>query len=603
MYTKMLQAKEKSIRMVPAEHKGQKRIKILFAYDRGIINKVRRIDGARWSQSMRCWHLPYRDDYHSYLAYYFPDKLQDVTKTVPVSREKSKAFVNTAETKSKVKNDTAVVSNELRLYQDVMRLRKLSPLTQETYGGFFRKFLAYFNGQDINEFGYHKIYDYIKQECANLGEAQKKQLIASVKFYYERVLGRDKMYFHLKQSNKIQKVPTHIGFVTMKKLLQGIVSPSDRLLLFMSYHLNFSPRQLCNIEVAESDSLFNHQLLKHNITTRRYFEQLLEEHLDKHTAQQWIFEENGNKTGPAGIKRKVYSLLQHYKPEEVYRQYFTNMLAQTVYSENTKRNYHSALMHFIREVNYRHPATLGNEDIRSFLLKSTERTEHYQNSLINVLVFYYGDVLGRKIPSNYLMRPKKGHFLPDIFTREEIGAMLVQCTNLKHKLLLALTYSAGLRRSEVQNLMPDHINVRKGTIFIKAGKGRKDRYTVFPANLKTLYNDYIEEYHPQKYLFEGEKEGSRYSGTSMSEVLKKVAKGAGIRRRVYTHMLRHSFATHLLEDGTDVRYVQELLGHESIKTTQRYTHVTSYALREVKSPMERIHIREKKETYNRGSPG
>jgi len=158
-------------------------------------------------------------------------------------------------------------------------------------------------------------------------------------------------------------------------------------------------------------------------------------------------------------------------------------------------------------------------------------------------------------------------------------------TNLKHKCILMLIYSAGLRRSELLNLLPTDIDSARMVIRINGAKGKKDRISLLSDNLLQLLRQYYKEYHPKKYLFEG-KSGGKYSASSVENILKKSARKAGITKVVTLHMLRHSFATHLLEQGTDLRYIQELLGHESSKTTEIYTHVSKKAIDKIKNPID-----------------
>ena len=200
------------------------------------------------------------------------------------------------------------------------------------------------------------------------------------------------------------------------------------------------------------------------------------------------------------------------------------------------------------------------------------------------------------------MRPHVGKRLPDILDKDEVLAIFHQLDNKKHKLLISLMYAAGLRRSEVQKLAIRDISIKTGEIFVREGKGQKDRVTVVSQKLKGLLALYLKEYTPKKYLFEGEKPGEMYSFSSMSNVLKAAARSAGIQRRVHLHMLRHSFATHSLEQGMDIRYVQELLGHSDLKTTERYTHLTTIALRKLKSPFDFLEIEENGSTFKDDLP-
>jgi site-specific recombinase XerD len=208
--------------------------------------------------------------------------------------------------------------------------------------------------------------------------------------------------------------------------------------------------------------------------------------------------------------------------------------------------------------------------------------------MINALHFFFEKVYHRTIPAQYAIRPRKEYSLPEVFTPDEVTRIFNQADNIKHKLLLSVIYSAGIRRSEVQRLKPGDIDIKRKMIFIKASKGRKDRYSIISPSLAGLLEQYIEQYKPKIYLFEGNKPGEKYSFTSMTEVLKNAAHAAGIRRRAHLHMLRHSFATHLIEAGTDIRYIQQLLGHNNLKTTERYTHVSNKALTLIKNPLDNL---------------
>jgi len=254
-------------------------------------------------------------------------------------------------------------------------------------------------------------------------------------------------------------------------------------------------------------------------------------------------------------------------------------------------------MFFLQSAGYKHPVQISNEKIKEVLLKTRTRSEAFQNNLISAIRFFYRTIYGRDIPGQYLVRPRPAHRLPDVLDRDEVVEIYSQFQNIKHKLLLALIYSAGLRRSEVRELRVCDINTKSGQLRVNEGKGCKDRITVFSLRLKGLLEEYLKEIKPKVYLFEGERPGEKYSFTSMSLVLKHAAKGAGIQRRVHLHMLMHSFATHFLEEWTDIRYLQELLGHSDLKTTQRYTHLTNITRLKLKSPFDGLDIEEKAITF------
>ena len=186
-----------------------------------------------------------------------------------------------------------------------------------------------------------------------------------------------------------------------------------------------------------------------------------------------------------------------------------------------------------------------------------------------------------------IKRPNKDKKLPTVLSKLEVKSILDATKNLKHKTLLSLVYSAGLRIGEALNIRPDDIDIERGLIHIKSAKGRKDRYTLLAPSLVPLLQAYLNHYTPKHFLFEG-RNGETYTQVSARQVLKKALRLAGIKKYATLHTLRHSFATHLLEGGTDIRYIQELLGHNSPKTTMIYTHVSSTNLSEIKNPFDNL---------------
>jgi site-specific recombinase XerD len=175
--------------------------------------------------------------------------------------------------------------------------------------------------------------------------------------------------------------------------------------------------------------------------------------------------------------------------------------------------------------------------------------------------------------------------LPNVLSKEDVIAIIAATTNLKHKALLALIYSAGLRISEALAMQPKDIDSKRMLIHVKNAKGKKDRYTLLSEKVLVILREYYNIYQPKTYLFEGQA-GGAYSSRSAQTVLKLAVKKAGIDKPVSLHTLRHSFATHLLESGTDLRYIQDLLGHSSPKTTMIYTHVSSSSLKKIKNPFD-----------------
>src|SRR5690606_15299778 len=186
-------------------------------------------------------------------------------------------------------------------------------------------------------------------------------------------------------------------------------------------------------------------------------------------------------------------------------------------------------------------------------------------------------------------RPQKEKRLPSVLSEVDISKLIHATSNLKHKAILVTIYSCGLRLSEVLNVKIADVMSDKNILMVRQGKGKKDRSTVLSDRTIALLRKYYLEYRPKEYLFEGQ-HGGRYSARSVQNILKAAMRQANLRKYASVHTLRHSFATHLLENETDLRYIQALLGHSSSRTTEIYTHVSTKNLRKVKSPLDNLNI-------------
>lgn len=270
---------------------------------------------------------------------------------------------------------------------------------------------------------------------------------------------------------------------------------------------------------------------------------------------------------------------------------YTDTLIRRQYSDQTKKTYTSYFADFMRYFKGRDLEDITKDEINAYILdlvKNNHISASQQNQRINAIKFYYEKVLGRRTEYYNIERPRKEKLLPVVLSKEEISKILINCNNCKHRCILALIYSAGLRRSELINLKTTDIIGDRKQVFIRGGKGKKDRYSIISEYLLEELREYYKQYKPKEWLFEGQGGDCQYSTTSIVNILKRASQKAGIKRRVTPHMLRHSFATHLLEQKTDLRYIQELLGHGSSKTTEIYTHVTNKSLTGIVNPLDEI---------------
>ncbi|MCX6227039.1 MAG: site-specific integrase [Bacteroidia bacterium] len=283
------------------------------------------------------------------------------------------------------------------------------------------------------------------------------------------------------------------------------------------------------------------------------------------------------------------------KPDQVenYRQVpdcYLDKLTVLRYSSNTIKTYKDCFCEFINYYSTKEINEITQEEIQTYLLYLVEERQistSYQNQAINAIKFYFEKVLKGPRRVYYIERPRKEKLLPSVLSEAEVKKIIENISNLKHKCLIMTCYSAGLRISEALNLKPADIDSKRMMIHINGGKGKKDRITLLSTRLLEILREYYRMYKPREYLFTGQM-GGQYSERSAQLVLKEAARRAGITRHVTLHTLRHSFATHLLENGTDLRYIQSLLGHSSPKTTQIYTHITTKGFDQIKNPLDNL---------------
>lgn len=276
---------------------------------------------------------------------------------------------------------------------------------------------------------------------------------------------------------------------------------------------------------------------------------------------------------------------------------FKNWMRSRRYSNSTIGTYTDALISFLKFYQDKPLIEITNDDVikynNEFILKN-KLSASYQNQVVNAIKLFFKTMQNTSIDVELIHRPKNPKLLPKVLSEEEIAKIINALDNIKHKCMLSLIYSAGLRRSELLNMRIKDIDSGRMIVHINQAKGMKDRIAPLSGTILVLLRQYYIKYKPNDYLFEGQS-GEQYSERSLGLVLKRACDLAGIKKRVNLHMLRHSYATHLLENGTDLRYIQELLGHKSSKTTEIYTHVSKSAINKIISPLDKLSIKIKGE--------
>lgn len=268
---------------------------------------------------------------------------------------------------------------------------------------------------------------------------------------------------------------------------------------------------------------------------------------------------------------------------------FTRWMRSKRYSENTIKTYLDALKVFLKYFREKEIESITNQDVIDYnndYIQKNGYSASFQNQTVNAIKLFFDKVLHSKIETASVHRPKRAKELPNVLSKEEVRGILSSLNNIKHRAMLSLIYSCGLRRGELLALKPEHVDSNRNLLIIKKAKGNKDRIVPLSDKTITLLRSYYQALKPKNYLFEGQQPGFPYDERSLQNVFKQALMKAGIQKPATLHWLRHSYATHLLEAGTDLRYIQEILGHSSSKTTEIYTHVSKRSIQNIVSPFD-----------------
>jgi integrase/recombinase XerD len=345
------------------------------------------------------------------------------------------------------------------------------------------------------------------------------------------------------------------------------------------------------------------------------FRSLEQVHWDKYE-KSFVFDENElsidsllshveGKAQPEFLERRLKSVeykrshlrpsdflepLDNIKSHEIVR--FEHYLQSKRYSPNTIKVYAETLRVFLRYFTNKSIKEISNEDLIAFnndyILKNNFSSS-YQNQLVNAVKLYYSAIQHKRIDVELVHRPRREKRLPNVLSKKEVKSILDAPYNLKHRAMLSMIYSCGLRRSELLNLTKLDIDSKRMVVIIRMAKGKKDRIVPLSPKILILLRDYYKSYQPKHFLFEGQ-DGGKYSEKSLENVFKQSLLKSRIEKPATMHWLRHSYATHLLESGTDLRYIQDLLGHKSSKTTEIYTHVSTKNIQNIRSPFDDLEL-------------
>jgi site-specific recombinase XerD len=576
------------IKISKITHKNKERLKIDFPYNQAIANQIKKVNDSKWSQTHRAWHIPYTKEAYNSLKSLFPElsfekedikKKQIISSTSSILSEKRVSTNKVSSTQTNVTlsaKQIKEVEKEIhkppiissyekgKIYVEIIGRNIIIRLPKDKTDIAFLRTIRY--SRWIN----HQFFWQIPNYGTNL------EIIKN--YFGERIY---KLIIHEQIELNDKKV--HLKKIEPNQVIV-IKTTTNRLKISCGY-INELSSFLKNYP-------FHHWNTQNKYWTIPYSEQILKEIKEKikELNLEFLYEEEEKKEGA----RKITPYdTNNYKecPKE-----YIDKLNELRYSPNTLKTYTSLFEEFINFHNKKDINTLGQLEAIEFiryLVSERKVSISYQNQAINAIKFYYERVLGGRRMTFYIDRPQKEHTLPTVLSKEEVQLILSIITNLKHKTMIMLTYSAGLRVSEVINLKIQDIDSQRKQIRVKQSKGKKDRYTLLSEKILILLRKYYIKYKPTQWLFEGQpKDGkiTQYSIRSLQMILKQAVNKTNITKKVTMHTLRHSFATHLLENGTDLRYIQVLLGHQSSKTTEIYTHVTTKGFDKIKNPLDDLDI-------------
>jgi site-specific recombinase XerD len=553
-------------------HRNEARIRVDFPYDAQITARLRQIADTKWSKTIKAWHVPYTKDAFEELKALFPDleyesaePPSEVVANVEVAPPIMAQIEISDSLRSIEKTPTSTTNYETR------KLSRRDVITIEiTEKHIFVKMPK--NEADIQ---YIRSYNFAQWDIHNYCWVvpNHRNNATNIVAYFQPRNPEIKEYH-----STVEK--TNDTSTTFNKNEMVVLNNFQVLKVCFSYNKEV----VAEIKKIPYYGWFGEGHYWTVPASEKFKGELMQ--IAERNSLKFVYREEAK---PKVKPRTSRHDIEHYR--ECPHQYIAK-LKELRYSQNTLDTYKHMFEEFINH----YPETEIDEitdvmiiDFLRYLVNERNISGSYQNQSINSIKFYYERVLGGQRKIYTIDRPRKEKFLPEVLSEEEIVKILNATENLKHKAILMTIYSAGLRISELINLKLKDIDSQRMQIRVEQAKGKKDRYTLLGEKTLEILRKYVAEYKPKEWLFEGVK-GEKYSTSSIQANLKIAVEKVGIKKRITVHTLRHSFATHLLEAGTDIRYIQSLLGHSSGKTTEIYTHITTKGFEQIKSPLDKLKI-------------
>ncbi|MFH2142563.1 MAG: tyrosine-type recombinase/integrase [Bacteroidota bacterium] len=546
------------IRISKIIHRDQERLKLDFPYDVNISEKINKKLNGLWSKTHKAWHVPYTEEVLEELKEMFQDIVFDenIEKKVKVYNTKTDA-TNHYEEKANLHKkiyDRNIIKIEVIGRKIILKMPKNDADVKFVNTLKYSKWDSRMFCWEIPNYpgNLDLINDYFKDRIDELIIHENFDISINNE---TRTVGKKELIIIKTQTGRL-------------KLIFGFENDLRKLIKSYPYNSWDAKNKWWTIPFSE-----------------KYLNEIRSFALE--AGMKVSFEEE--KKGSEGLKRVSAFDIPNYRecPEEMILK-----LKELRYSENTIKTYKGLFEEFI---NYYHKFDIDKIEepqiisFLRFLVMERKVSTSYQNQSINSIKFYYEKVLGGQRKFYFIERPRTERTLPTVLNKDEVIRLFKSVDNIKHKCMLMIAYSAGLRLGEILRLRIIDIDRERMQIRVEQSKGKKDRYTKLSEKFIVVLDEYIEEYHPKDLLIEGAT-GGNYSPGSLQNIIKAIAQKAGIQKRTTMNTLRHTFGTHCLEDGIDLRYIQSMMGHYSSKTTEIYTHITTRGFDQLRSPLDNLDI-------------
>ena len=564
----------KTILLTKFYHRGKWNIGFRFKYNEHYYKSIKGLEGALYTRTHKCLYLPYnKKAYESFLALGFEHRISPP--------EETSSTRHSLETSAIAAIPKAAPMNEGRKSEsDIQAPRGVEKITWQG-----SCFFIQLNYQDDE-------VKFIKALKRSYWDPKQKLWVCKGILSNLKKLQNRYNYWDAPTYSKLEELTT-----TVTKQPRVIIKAV--------------PADLSKVEVAIWNSTLATQLIK-KVTERQYDADKKVWYIPRNKALvdryvalcrandceviemlSWVMEQplSKSRNGKKWLKR----ILQSVPPELLpLMKEYGNVFVREQYSYATMKVYCSTFQRYLMAQDDLAKVKDHNQaDIEQYLNTIAQKpiSANELNKHISAIKLFYKKVVGwSDMRLAVVNRPRLPKNLPYIFSKGEVQRLFDQVDNLKHRCLLLLTYGCGLRSGEVVALQLRDVMVDRGQIFVRGGKGKKDRVVMLPKSIVPILQAYMQKYRPDNWLFPGQNRNRPYSSSSLRMIFKRAISKAGLDKRHKLHNLRHSFATHLMESGTQQRLIQKLLGHKSSKTTEIYTQVSKYSIAQVDSPLDKLDL-------------